>query len=342
MHFYWIILFSQLYICMLYADEIIPTEEIVSYELEEISCDNSCNNTERAFTLLSPSYDHDNIIVYKFLDQQKNSYIVFIKDEEDNHYIVKQEKGRLLKNQFRSLCETLCAHIATQLSIPSHYVKLLPIGMNFPGKFISKRTATLHTKVPGNTIRTSTHNLYSKLDIKQATDNNLPFDRQGLNERTIFSMSLHPQLPKIVALDTFIGNKDRNKANILYDSVTDAFYAIDMSLMYDIVGNRKSVAQIACEKITYMIEQHQKFSKQELQALNAYRIVLQDLVKEFPPKKIGDLLDALILESGLIGALSPFAEKDVYALSNVYKRAMKQSYAEVKKLIYLLYVLINN
>ena len=115
-----------------------------------------------------------------------------------------------------------------------------------------------------------------------------------------------------------------------------------MSLMYDIVGNRKSVAQIACEQITRMIEQHQKFSKQELQALNAYRTVLQDLVKEFPPKKVGDLLDALIVESGLIGKLSTFAEKDVYALSNVYKRAMKQSYAEVKKLIYLLYVLINN
>src|SRR5690348_5552613 len=79
------------------------------------------------FNLLSFDYDHDDIMVYKFLETQKNSYILFICDKEGNHYIVKQEKGRELFQQFRALSETLCAHIASELNIPSHHVRLLPI-----------------------------------------------------------------------------------------------------------------------------------------------------------------------------------------------------------------------
>jgi hypothetical protein len=299
-------------------------------------------NITKEFKIIDPDYDHDNICVYKFLDQQKSSYIVFIKDLEGNSYIVKQEKGKLLKNQFRSLCEALCAYIAYEISIPSHRVTILPAGVPFPGKFITKRIATLHTLVPGNTIRSLVHSEYAKLDLKQTTNNDIPFEKQGLNERTIFSMSLHPHLPYIVGLDTFIGNKDRNKANILYDDETDSFYAIDMSLMYDVFSDRQSVAHVACEQVRCMIEQHKKFTKKEQEALLLYRSVLQELVLKFPPKRMGDLLDNLLEESGLIGEKSSCNEKEVYALLNVYKQVIKQSYIDIKKLIYLLFILINN
>src|SRR5579864_2150322 len=119
------------------------------------------------FRLLDSTYDHDNIVVCKFLEAQKSSYIVFIKDHEENEYIVKQERGKTLKNQFRSISETLCAYIANEVSIPSHHVRLLPINNSFPGKFITKRLATVHTVVPGCTIRTLLHDEYAKLDIKQ-------------------------------------------------------------------------------------------------------------------------------------------------------------------------------
>jgi len=294
------------------------------------------------FTVLRADYDHDDITVYKFLEEQKNSYIVFIKDVNGNHYVVKQERDRTLKNQFRALCEVLCARIASEIAIPSHHVRLLPVGVSFPGKFIVKRVATLHTLVPGKTIRTLVEGHYAKLDIKQATDTNVPVEKQGFTERTIFYMSLHPQLPYIVALDTFTGNKDRNKANILYDEETDSFYAIDMSLMHDATQEKQSVVQIACQQVYNMIDRHKKYTDKELQALSQYRLVLQDLVKKFPPKKTCELFDAILMESGLLSQQSGYDEKEINALLSLYKRAIKESYVDVKKLIYLLYILINN
>ncbi len=292
--------------------------------------------------LLATDYDHDTLTIYKFLNTQKNSYIVFLHDNQDNHYIVKQEKEGLLHRQFRAISEVLCAYIACQASIPSHHVALLPIGMSFPGKFITKRVATLHTLMPGTTIRSSEGGKYSKIDLKQETNIDLPFDRQGFNERTIFYMSLHEQLPKIVALDTFIGNKDRNKANILYDSATDSFYVIDMALMHDVLGKRKRVAQIACEQVISMIDQKKKFTKDEVEALLSYRAVLQELVQQFPPRKTIDVFEKLLIESGLLGEASPFEQQAVDQLSHLYKRAIKESYKDIKRLIYLLYILINN
>src|SRR5581483_4001579 len=275
-----------LYYCVLIAG--VTVYSVCADDAQELSI---IKHTANEFMLLDPSYDHDNIVVCKFLEGQKSSYIVFVKDHEGNEYVVKQERGKTLKNQFRSLSEVLCAYIANEISIPSHHVRLLPINMAFPGKFITKRLATLHTVVPGSTIRTLLHDEYAKLDLKQPIDNTLPFDKQGFNERTIASMSLHAQLPHIVALDTFIGNKDRNKANLLYDATTDSFYVIDMSLIYDTTENRKSVAQIACEHVGRMIEKHQTFTDKERDALLTYRSVLQNLVKNFPPKRMNELLD---------------------------------------------------
>ncbi len=298
-------------------------------------------NFSDPFKILNIGYDQDDVEVYKFLDTQKNSYIVFVKDNEGNHYIVKQERTKTLTRQLRAISETLCAYIAHVISIPSQCVTLLPPGFSFPGKFITKRIATLHTLVPGQTVRSSTTGKYSKIDIKQTTDPEIPFEKQGFTERTIFFMSQHLDLPKIVALDTFTGNKDRNKANILYDSGTDSFYAIDMALMYDAFSNRKPIAQIACEHVIRMLEQKKQFTTQEQQGLSLYRSTLQDLVREFPPKIMFELLDSLVVESGLLAATSPFAEKEVISLINTYKRAIKQSYTETKKLIYLLFLLMN-
>src|SRR5579872_4657655 len=114
------IIVSQLFIFSLSFGENIynDLEEILSLK----------NNTVASeFKLLDGCYDHDDITVYKFLETQKSSYIVFIKDHNNNHYVVKQEKGTTLSKQFRALCETLCAHMACSLSIPSHHVRLLPI-----------------------------------------------------------------------------------------------------------------------------------------------------------------------------------------------------------------------
>ena len=319
----------------LFTDDVV--EQVLSTE-DIFFCRSNKNNV--LSKLLDVDYDHDKLVIYKFLDTQKCSYIVFVKDSEDNHYVVKQEKYPGLTKQIRAIAEALCAHIASSLSIPSQQVKILPIGMPFPGKFITKRVGTLHTLVPGNTIRAIPNSLYGKLDIKQPTDNSIPFEQQGFTERTIFWMSQHPDLPLIVALDTFVGNKDRNKANILYDSESNSFYAIDMALIYDVESSRKPVAQIACEQVTQMIINNTQFTEKELEALRLYRSMLKRLVFNFPPNVMCALLDSFFIESKIVKT-HLFSTKDIMSLLNAYKRAIKQSYIDIKKLIYLLFVLMN-
>jgi len=291
-------------------------------------------------TLLDPSYDHNKIVPYKFLESQKSSYIVFVKDDEGNHYIIKQEKSVMLGKQMRAICEALCAHISLSLDIPSQYVRIIPVNVPFPGKFITKRVGTIHSLVPGETIRSNPNGLYAKLDIKQSTDKDLLFEQQGFNEKTIYWMSQHHQLPLIVALDTFVGNKDRNKANILYDVESNSFYAIDMALMYDIQSSSKPVAQIACDHVVAMIEQNKRFSEKELEALQAYRLMLKKLVHYYPPQTMCELFDDFFLESK-ITATPFFNAKEITITVNLYKRAIRQSYIDIKKLIYLLFILLN-
>ena len=302
----------------------------------------SLSNQEKIdFLVLDSDYDHDNVIVYKFLDAQKSSYIVFVKDDESNNYVVKQEKYKELKRQFRAISEALCAHIALSLDIPSQQVKIIPVGTAFPGKFVTKRVATLHTLVPGVTIRSlKSGSLYSSLDIKQDASEDTPVERRGLTEKIIYWMSQHPDLPLIVALDTFTGNKDRNKANILYDQETDRFYSIDMALMYDIFGERRSLAQLACDQVNGMIKRGKVFTEKEREALIAYRSMLKKLVYNFNPKIMCQLFDDFFLESKIVKT-SLFGTKEIMASINEYKRSMRESYIDIKKLIYLLLILIN-
>lgn len=289
--------------------------------------------------LLDQSYDHNLISVYKFLDTQKSSYIVFIKDNEDKHYVVKQEKNPSLNKQFRAMAEALCAYVAQTVSIPSQEVYIIPMGVPFPGKFITKRVATLHTRVPGSTIRSLPDGRYAKLDIKQSTDVTTPSDRQGFNQRTIFWMSRHKDLPSIVAFDSFFGNKDRNKANIFYDPVSDRFYSIDMALMYDVFSARRSVAQVGCEQLLLMIKNNVTFNSAEIKGLRAYRDMLRQLVQLFPPKKMCELVDMFFNEMAVVTENSQ-SQKDIAATLELYKRAIKKTYVDIKKLIYLLLILI--
>src|SRR5579864_316910 len=136
------------------------------------------------FPLLESQYDRDKIVVYKFLESQKYSYIFFIEDVDANHYVIKQQKSGSLVKQFRVVCEMLCAHMAELLEIPAHLVRILPAGVEFPGKFLADRTASLHTKISGTTVRDLIPgHQFAKLDIKQNNDCFLSFDQMGLNRR---------------------------------------------------------------------------------------------------------------------------------------------------------------
>lgn len=60
----------------------------------------------------------------------------------------------------------------------------------------------------------------------------LPPEKTGLTLAVIQDMAKHPDLPKIVALDTFVGNADRSCPNLYYDKVADRFCGIDMAASF--------------------------------------------------------------------------------------------------------------
>src|SRR5579863_2130019 len=244
------------------------------------------NNTLLKFPLLDPRYDKSTITVYTFLESQKYSYIFFIEDAQDRQYVIKQQKSGSLGKQFRVVCEMLCAHMAELVEIPAHLVRMLSAGLAFPGKFLTDRTASLHTKVPGITVRDLIDHPYAKLDIKQNNDSFLSSDQMGLNKRVISNMALHPTLPLIVALDTFVSNRDRSKANVIYDEKNDAFYAIDMALIYDTSEGRKLLAQLSCDQVESMINKKEIFTALELEGLKRYQETLMQLISYFTPKRI--------------------------------------------------------
>ena len=293
-----------------------------------------------AFKVLNPGYDQNNIVPYHSLDKQKSSYIVFVVDDEDNRYVVKQEKNGILKKQYQSVCETLSAFMAEKVGISAHYVRILPIGMSFPGKMVKNQTATLHTLVPGVTVRNLQDNEYEKLDIKQKNDleAGLPFSEMGFNRRVIANMAMHPALPPIVALDTLIGNRDRNRSNLIYDKKT--FYAIDMALIYDTYYDKVLLAKLACDQVALMIYNKEKFNQSELEALKSYRKTLIALVSYFTPKRIYTLMHKIAFDAGLKDNLF-FSGEEVFDMIYEYKCKIKESDFYIKKLIDFLSVLIN-
>jgi len=286
--------------------------------------------------------EYPNITVYRFLELQKNSYITFIKDEiTGKNYLVKQEKSSTLERQFQVVFEKLAAHMAFVTGIPAHQVIIIPAGVSFPGKNFIERTATLHTVVPGITLRQLTDGYYSKLDLKQNNNKELSFDELGLNKRLISFMALHEDLSAIVALDTFIGNNDRNKANVLYDQNNDHFYAIDMSSLYNVGNGNKRISFLACEHIEFMLTcQLPLFSREEKEALKNYSRILETLVQKFPPSKIYRLIRKFMEEAHLTD-MQYFDIKEVNSFFDKYKIVIRESYLDNKRLLYLLDHIIN-
>ena len=288
-----------------------------------------------SFTLLDKSYDHDLIRVNKFLEHQKNSYIFFVSDADGNNYLVKQPRSMFLKDQLSVIFEKLSADIAHEVGILAHSVCIIPAGTSFPGKIIAKRVATLHTVVPGQMIRVLKDGKFAGINIKQTNDMSVSPENQGLCEENIYYMSLHSDLALIMALDTFIGNRDRNKANVLYDERTGHFYAIDMSCIYTVYKGEKNLALIAYEHLENMIMRKKKFSDDELLSLRAYRDMLKKLVDKFPPDYVFFLLKKYITDTRLIDR-HYYTVNDIFFLLNDYKVVISESYKDVNRIIALL------
>ena len=184
----------------------------------------------------------------------------------------------------------LASCIAESAGVPMNRACLILPGDDFPGKQDRMRLATLHTFVSGRPVLRKEP--YYGIDLKQKkspTFNKTTIPR-GLVQKIITSMSVHPDLPKIVAFDTFIGNADRSKENLFYNKNTDRFFGIDLerSLTYNL-------CEIARKQIENMLHDRTlSFTKKEIKVFAILQSTLCSLIKHNPPKKSLEKINDLI------------------------------------------------
>ena len=281
--------------------------------------------------MLDDNYDRSGIKVLQIM-KNRNRQIAFISDDLGNIFLVKQELRPEPWWQLYIVRERLAAYIAKLVKIPANRVNIIPAGFTMPGKFDQKRPATLHTLVPGVPVIKAPKQF--KLYIQQPKKDKVPKELWGLTRCVIRNMSVHQDLAKIVAFDTFIGNGDRHRNNYFYDEKSNRFFAIDLESSF-----RNDLTGFACKLVKTMIKNEEKISQKELDGLIIYRDILQQLIKCCPPHVLNKKLDLFIIQARTRKWLyrsSHMQSAKIFARIKLYRKNITQSYKGIKKLIALL------
>lgn len=259
----------------------------------------------------------------------------FLWDNEGREWIFKQITEKAATDQIVNVLEVWAAEIASEAGIPINRVELISANDRFEPRFFAEYPGTLHLRVPG--IRVEELAPWPDFDLHQkfrsayvtALRGPLPSKKIGLRKEVIETMSGHPDLPKIVALDTVTGNNDRSNSNIFYDEVTDRFYGIDM-------GNclADNLAARACEQLERLSVSY-TFSSDEQRALKEYKDALTDLTIRFPPDKTIPLLEHY-LEAGGFTFGSPLHSAEVEQTIEKWKNTIEEGYGSTLVLIELI------
>ncbi len=293
-----------------------------------------------SFEVLDPSYDKKNIKIIKIKDKGKIVYVAIIEDQlHKKRYCVKQYCAA--DRIFLSLKEVLISRIAESVGIPVNCVRLISAETFFPGKCYKKRIATLHTFMPGKSLRCTGQ--YPKVDIKQFGGSKI----LGITRSIIDHMSLSANLAQIVALDTFTGSTNHSRGNIFFDKESKDFYGIDLKRAF-----LKNLSRLAYENIKIMYAA-KSFTSRQIDALKIYRGTLKELISKNPPGDICRHLNALIKAAQLKKQRCFFGNKYIYLLQNKFvpltsnsikecKVMVFQNYDNAKKLVMLLDEIIKN
>lgn len=191
------------------------------------------------FSYFQKPYADENPCYLIDILETDNCFISFV-DERDNKFIIKQIKDPSPDEQFLLVLDALGCLIAESCDIAMNKVTIIPANTSFHGKKILEFPATLHSLAKG--ISTDKKCFYQNIDVHQRFRKKdspnwhrwgpLAAEKTGLTKKTIQNMAKHPDLPKIVALDTFVGNADRSSPNLYYDEITDRFCGIDMAASF--------------------------------------------------------------------------------------------------------------
>ncbi len=274
---------------------------------------------------------NDTMAVFQSIETRLN-YVSFIQNSAEERFVVKQTKNGSPLAQLDHIKEVFATHIAQSIGIFTNHVFLLPKGLDIAGKPDKERLATLHTWVPG----CSTIKMFSPPFIRQGTRMTLSsYDKIGLTRKMIRNMSKHPDLSKIVAFDTYLGNYDRSLLNLFYDKKIDRFYMIDMERALSV-----NLCYAACYHMEIISKEKTiAFSPAEINALTSFCQTLHALVEKYPPQEQNNLFDYYLSQS----ELERENQLDTEAINHKiewYKALIADTYTSAKKLITLINTLI--
>jgi hypothetical protein len=251
---------------------------------------------------------------------------IFLKDPYGQEWIYKQITEKSADDQLSILLEALASDIATALDFPLNQVKLIRAEDTFDHRIWDRYPGSLHLKVPGLCVEQVSP--WADFDIHQkfrtpfmiASKGVLDPQEIGLRRITIQNMSKHSDLPKIVALDTYLGNIDRSAPNVFYERASNRFYGIDM-------GNclMANLAQCAHESLERLFSER-PFSEEERQGLREYHKALLTLIEKFPPEKTLALLNQHLTTAGFVPSNDLLLNEDTEQKIAKWKRMIKQSY----------------
>jgi len=268
----------------------------------------------------------------KVFNTEHNSRISFLEDSMTGRkFLLKQERRSELHWHIIVAREALGAHIANSIDIPANRVEIIPAYIAFSGKHNKERPATLHTVVPGVKVNKSKKLKPLRICIQQFIKPAIPKERWGLTREVVRSMALHKDLSRIAALDTFIANGDRHRANFLYDQETDTFFAIDLESAF-----KKDLAYFGVKFLINLLQDKEKqaqLSAEEIQGLRIYRDTLKRLLSKHTPNSLYQKFLTYVIQAGIMPRMG---RGPVGARVNEYKGSIEKNYASCKKLILLL------
>lgn len=258
----------------------------------------------------------------------------------NEQFVVKQIKDSSPDEQFLLVLDALGCHIAENSAIPINKITVIPPKIAFPGKMKCEFPATLHTQAIGVSVEEQ-ESCYQEIDVQQRFRKKnspmsqrwgpLPQDKAGLTLTVTQNMAKHPDLPKIVALDTFVGNADRSPPNLFYDAITDRFCGIDMAASFS-----SPLAAIACWQLKRM--KREDLTTNELAALNDYASTLKDLINNWPPEKQEQLLLEYSEKGGFTKG-SALWDQNIIDRIEFHKKYMDDNYQNCVKLVEIIKLL---
>lgn len=263
------------------------------------------------------------------------SKVLVLTTAQGKKYILKQRNTSSARGQLMTVIEILGGHIAELARIQTNATKLIPAQDECKHLFFKGMPATLHTFMPGHTLDKAPAP-YKKLALSQGCKNGKTC---GLTLTLIKNMALHRDLPKIMALDTFIGNDSRYNGDLLYDDSKDQFFSIDSG-----DGLRTNLSNPSIRNVKKLIKNNVKLSTRQKNALATYLETLNHLIKHCKPQRITKKLIGLIETAGLKTTIKKDTRfrNEAKKLVFNWKHLIKSSYRDSQTLSALLYKLLSS